>query len=140
MIVTCSYEEIVALEHGGRAFLAHGGSEESSVAAPSAGRAAVESLLPRLTGDLSIRTMADQQELERGARLIVEHLRQEMDALVVTIHPAAEETVAAYFDFAHALAFLGRVEDAGSEMRALIEVMTGRSPTQRTIRTFHFPD
>ncbi len=140
MIVTCSYEELVALTDGARSLLSESSGSESAVAAPSAGRVAVEALLPRLSGDLSVHTLAEQRQLERAARLIVEHLRVEMDARVVSAHPAAEEAVTAYFDFAHALSFLGRVQEVGQEMRVLVEVMTGQPPTEHSIRTFRFPD
>lgn len=140
MIVTCSYEELVALTDGAQSLLSESAGSESAVAAPSAGRMAVEALLPQLSGDLSVHTLAEQVQLERAARLIVEYLRVEMDTRVVTAHPAAEEAVTAYFDFAHALSFLGRVREVGQEMRVLVEVMTGGPPTEHSIRTFRFPD
>jgi hypothetical protein len=140
MILNCNYEEVTALTYGARAVLDDGERQGSPVAAPSAGRAAVEALLPRLTGDLSVRTIAAQREIERAVEVIVSHLRKEMDARVVAMHPAAEEAVSAYFDFAHALAVLDRVQELGREMRALVEVMTGRPPTEEVIRVFQFPD
>lgn len=140
MILTCNYEEVTALAYGARAVLEGGGVEGPPVAAPSAGRAAVEELLPRLTGDMSVLTIAEQQRVERAVELIVAHLRQEMEVQVLALHPAAEEAVSAYFDFAHSRAVLGRVRELGREMRALVEVMTGRPPTAEVSRIFQFPD
>ena len=53
-----------------------------------------------------------------------------MDLHVLATHPAAEQSVTAYFDFAHALSVLGQVRDIGEEMCALIEVMTGAPPDE----------
>jgi len=140
MILTCNYEEVTALAYGARAVLEDGSRGGPPVAAPSAGRAAVEELLPRLTGDISVRTLAEQQRVERAVDVIVSHLRHEMEVQVLALHPAAEEAVSAYFDFAHARSFLGRVRELGEEMRALVEVMTGRPPTEEVGRIFQFPD
>jgi len=71
---------------------------------------------------------------------IVEYLRAEMEARVVTTHPAGEEAVAAYFDFAHALSAQHRLEGLSAEMTALAEVVTGRPVDEETARTFRFPD
>lgn len=140
MILACNYEEMTALTHGARSFLADGESEGGPVAAPSEDRGAVEALLPRLTGDLSVRTLEEQRQVERAVEVLVVHLRDEMHARVLATHPAAEDAVAAYFDFAHALTVLQRIRELGEEMRALVEVMTGRPPSARVSRTFVFPD
>jgi hypothetical protein len=140
MILACNYEEVVALKHGATTILSEEVGERGLVAAPSAARVAVEALLPRLTGDLSVGTLAEQRQLERAVELIVKRLRQGMQAEVLATHPASEPAVAAYFEFAHALAVLGRIREMGREMRALIEVMTGAPPTDELIRTFRFPE
>jgi hypothetical protein len=140
MILACNFEETTALSHGARTLLAEGSGEGMAVAAPSAARAAVEALLPRLTGDISVRTLAEQRQIERGLEAVASRLRVEMETNIVATHPADESAVGAYFDFAHALAVLGRVRDMGAEMRALLEVMTGEAPTPWAVRNFLFPD
>lgn len=140
MILACNFEEVTALAYGARSFLAEGQGQSAPVAAPSADRVAVEALLPRLTGDLTVATVAEQRQVERAVELIVLHLRHEMETRVLTTHAAAEEAVSAYFDFAHALSVLGRVRELGEEMRALMEVILGAPPTERQLRTFRFPD
>ena len=139
MILTCNYEELTALQFGARECL-EGWSTSGPVAAPSATRVAVESLLGRLTGNLSLSTLGEQMEVERAVHAIVQHLRSEMDLRVLATHAAAEPSVAAYFDFAHALSVLGRVTDIGQEMRVLVEVMNGGPPDEEAIRSFVFPD
>ena len=141
MILQCNYEELRALKQGARALL--GAGEEAgacAVAAPPEERARVEALLPRLDGDVGIATLADQVGLETAVEAIVSCLRAEMEAHVVATHPADEVAVAAYFDFAHALAVLGRLRDIGSEMRALIEVVTGSPADEEVSAVFRFPD
>jgi ribosomal protein S28E/S33 len=140
MILACNYEETTALTHGARALLDLQESEGAPVAAPSTVRVAVESLLPRLTGDISVRTLAEQRQLQRGVAAVVDHCRVEMEARVLASHPADEAAVGAYFEFAHVLAVLGRIREMGEEMQALIEVMTGEPPTRSTLRNFVFPD
>jgi hypothetical protein len=141
VILQCNYEELRALKQGARVFL--GAGEEAgacAVAAPPEERARVEALLPRLDGDVGIPTLAEQIALEEAVDAIVVCLRSEMEAHVVATHPADEVAVAAYFDFAHALAVLGRLRQIGSEMRALIEVVTGAPADERVATAFRFPD
>lgn len=139
MIVTCSYEELAALRAGAEAML-HAPPDTRAPDAPGPTRTALESLLDRLAGDLSLSTLADQMAVEHAVRAVVGHLRAEMEVCVVAGHPAAEASVAAYFEFAHALSVLERVRVAGSQMRQMAEVMTGSPVDGGTIRTFVFPD
>jgi len=71
---------------------------------------------------------------------VVAYLRAEMELFVTTTHPASEGAVAAYFDFAHALSVQHRIVELGSEMTALVEVVTGRSVTDDVSASFVFPD
>ena len=112
----------------------------AAVAAPPSMRADLDRLSSTLEGDLSLSTLDDQQVLERTLQSVVAALRVEMEAAVVASHPAAEPAVSAYFEFAHALSLLERVRTVGAEMVALIEVVTGESPTEESSRSFIFPD
>ena len=140
MILYCNYEELTALRQGAQAFLEEGLWTESAVVAPSEVRESVESLLPRLDGDLSIEDLADQRRVATTLEVIVEALRVEMELRVTTTHPAHESAVTAYFDYAHALAVLSRVLEMGLEMEALIELVTGNPPSDDVACTFQFPD
>ncbi|TVR50384.1 MAG: hypothetical protein EA421_17200 [Gemmatimonadales bacterium] len=140
MIVACNYEEVTALSHGARSFLGNEEGTGVAVAAPPSGRMAVEGLLPRLSGDFSLNTLAEQKEVEKAVQLIVSHLREAMNTHVLATHAAAEVAVSAYFDYAHALTVLDRVQAVGSEMSALVELLTGQSPTDDMRESFQFPD
>lgn len=140
MILQCTFEELRALREGARTFLGGDAPVPAAVAAPPAERVAVEKLLPRLTGDLSISTLADQRRVEDGVDAVVEMLRIEMEALVLTTHAGDESAVAAYFDFAHSLSVLGRIQELGREMEAMIELVTGTPATPDIAATFQFPD
>lgn len=140
MILRCNYEELTALRHGAGVVLRADASEPCSVLAPPAERAQVEAWAGALAGDVSLGTLAEQVEAEAAVRTIVACLRAEMDAAVVATHPADETAVASYFDYAHALAVLARLEDMGEHMRALIEIVTGGPPDSTLAAAFAFPD
>ena len=140
MILTINYEELEALKAGADAVLAEREEVGVAVAAPPEERALVESLVEMLEGDLAIDTLAEQRRIETAVRAICETLRVDMDAAVIEYHPAHEGAVAAYFDYAHVRSVLARVEDLGEHMVALIEVVTGDTPTDDVARTFAFPD
>jgi len=139
MILYCNFEELGALKKGAEALLAEAGSGPMPVAAPPEGREEAASLLPRLTGDLTIETLAEQRRVHAAVAAIVGQLRESMDEAVVATHPGGEVAVASYFLYAHALSVLSRLEEMGQEMEALIEVVTGNRPTRAMAETFHFP-
>ena len=139
MILHCNFEELGALKQGADVLLGESPGASSCVAAPPEGMLEVEALLPRLTGDLSIQTLAEQRRVARAVAAIVDRLKEEMDLFVVTAHPADEFAVAGYFQYAHALSVLARVTEMGQEMEALIEVVTGAPPSREVAESFLFP-
>ena len=54
MILHCNFEELGALRQGANVLLGGSRGGEAPVAAPPEGREELESLMPRLTGDLAI--------------------------------------------------------------------------------------
>ena len=140
MILHCTFEELSALSAGAERVLAEAGSGTTVVVAPPEVIADVEALLPRLSGDLSLATLAEQQSIARAVTYVVAELKQRMDVSIIEEHAASEYAVGAYFDYAHALSVQDRVVRLGAEMSAIIEVMTGRAPTAETAKTFEFPD
>ena len=140
MILYCNYEEIQALRAGGRSFLEGEAGGAPCVLAPAECRSRVEALLPQLVGDLAVPSLAEARDLQMALDDIVEQLRAEMEAVVVATHPADEGAVAAYFDFAHALAVSHRLERLVGEMEALVELVTGEPADEEAALTFRFPD
>ena len=140
MILYMNYEEVRALEQGARSFLREESVGSCAVAAPPTARAEVAALEARLVGDIEVETLAEQRGLATAMVAIVECLRVEMETLVGETHPAHEGAVAAYFDYAHALSVLQRLREIGSEMEAMIEVVTGKRANVQTAASFHFPD
>lgn len=140
MILYVNYEEAQALRQGVRSFLREDGIGPCAVAAPPQARAEVAALEPRLVGDLEVETLSDLRSLESAVTHLVDCLRLEMDALVGETHPAHEGAVAAYFDYAHALSVLQRLREMGSEMEAMIEVMTGRPADLASSTGLRFAD
>lgn len=141
MILHFNYEEIQALRAGARAYLGRDGAvTPSAVLAPSAARAHVEALLPRLSGDFSVSTLEELRGVRSAVTAVVENLRTQMESLVLTTHAADEDAVSAYFDFAHGLTVAHRVEEMVGEMEAVIELVTGAPLSDEVARTFRFPD
>lgn len=141
MILHCNFEELRALAAGAELMIAAERTETgAAVAAPAEAIAQLEMLLPRLTADLTIDTLAEQARMRDTVALICENLRSRLEDRVVEYHPAHEEAVSYYFDFAHVRTVLHRLDTMGAEMRALIEVMTGEPATEQAARTFTFPD
>lgn len=140
MILRCTYEELAALRSGARAVLGDVVGEPSPVMAPPESRARVEALVPQLMGDVSIQTLSEARGVETAVVTIVACLRAEMEAAVLAAHPADEQAVSAYFEFAHALLVAERLAEITAEMSAMIELVTGEPPTDVTARSFDFPD
>lgn len=141
MILHFNYEELTALKAGAQVFLDREDEPGSGgVLAPPAARDRVEALLPRLDGDISLSTLAELRSVETAVEAIVDCLRVEMETMVVTTHAADEGAVAAYFDFAHGFTVAHRVREIAAEMEAMIELVTGTSPSTHSARSFHFPD
>lgn len=140
MNLHCNFEELTALASTAERVLSMHGATEASVAAPPRALADLEALAPRLSGEISITTLHAQRSVQRALELALEDTRARMDMLVLDQHPAAEDTVAAYFEYAHILAVLDRTRRIGTEMSVLIELMTGRGPDDATAGSFAFPD
>jgi len=141
VILHFNYEEIQALTAGARAYLGEAGAPEAAaVLAPTESRARVEALLPRLVGDLSLYTLEELRAVQGAVATVVELLRVQMESAVLATHAADEDAVSAYFDFAHGLTVLHRIDEMAEEMEAMIELVTGDSPSAEAARTFRFPD
>ena len=140
MILQFNYEELTALKAGANGLLREGEPEGISVLAPPEERARVEALVTRLDGDVSLESLSEVKEVQGAIDSIVTWLRQEMESNVLATHAADESAVAAYFDFAHAFTVQHRVSEMAAEMTALIELITGAPPTDRTARDIQFPD
>lgn len=139
VILHCSFEELSALtSSAGRVLDAREGG--GGVSAPAGTVATLEMLLPELTGDLSVATLAQQQRLEAALDVVLDAARERLDELIIEQHPAAEDAVAAYFEYAHVLTVVDRLRKMGAEMRAIIEVTTGRPADEEAARTVTFPD
>lgn len=139
MILHCTYEELTALNAtASRIVSAAEGS--SRIAAPPQALADVTHLQPQLHGDLTVSTLEDQQGLERAIDYLLEELRDRMNEFILIQHVGSEDSVNAYFDYAHVYSLRERVRGVGREMVAMIELMTGAPPTLETARSVSFGD
>lgn len=141
MILSCNFEELRALAAGAELLLgSHSQTSDGGIVAPRTSVLEVEKVRPRLTGDLSIGTLAEQRTVRSAVAAICEELHDRMEEKVIQYYPAHEEAVALYFDYAHAFAVLSRLDEMGSEMRAIIELTTGQPVTDLAAAAFTFPD
>lgn len=141
MILSCNFEELRALASGAELLLSgYDTGAPCAVAAPADTLAAVELLRARLDGSLSIPTLAEQRSVRGAVGLISDGLHERMEEKVLEYHPAHEEAVALYFDYAHTIAVLNRLDEMGAEMTAMIELMTGSPATDESAAAIAFPD
>lgn len=141
MILHCNFEELQALSTGAEMVLSvTTASGDSPIATPPEAVAAVETLAPHFTGDLSVSTLAEQRQLRDAVSLICDGLHTRMDEVIVEYHPAHEEAVSLYFDYAHVRTVLERVDRIGDEMDAIIELITGAPATDESAASVTFPD
>jgi hypothetical protein len=145
MILHCSYEELRALSSGAELVLATGSWEAGGTVAappvvPATAAAAIELLLPRLVGDLGISTLAEQRRIREAVAWLATELRARMEREILEPHPGHEAAVLLYFDFAHVLKVLDRLDRMGAAMEAMIEVVFGGSATLEAAGSFSFPD
>jgi hypothetical protein len=141
VILNVNFEELRALAAGMDIVLgavhadAHGG-----VAAPTEAMAHAEALRPRLTGDLSIATLAEQRRVRSAVALVSENLRERLEDTVIQHSPGHEEAVFLYFDYGHTLTVLDKLDRMGEKMQAMIEVMTGECVSAHSLVEINFPD
>ena len=141
MILNCNFEELRALATGAELILSdHGHASMGGIVAPATAVAEIEMLQPRLFGDLTITTLAEQRMVRKAVAAICEDLHDRLEEKVVQLHPAHEEAVSLYFDYAHTFAVLTRLDEMGAEMSAMIELTTGHPVTDAVAATYSFPD
>ena len=131
MILRCNFEELRALASAGETVvLATEAASAGSVSAPAEGVAKVEMLLPRLTGDIGIETLDDQRRVRHAVSVIVNDLHSRLDEKIIEFNPAHEDAVTLYFDYGHSRSVLYRLDQMGTEMEAIVDLITGGQPAQ----------
>lgn len=137
MIFRISYEEVAALNSAAERLLTPHG--DVPVVAPPEVMAEIESRLP-LGGDLSMGTLAEQRRLLAAVEYVLDHLKRRMDAILVDQYVGSDDAVNAYFDYANVLTIRARLLEAGREMTAMLEVITGGAVTAEAAESIAFPD
>jgi hypothetical protein len=140
VILHVNFEELRALSSGVELVREAGsGDRDGAVAAPSAAVAQTEVLRSRLDGDFAIDTLAEQRRVRGAVSTICDHLRERLESKVIEFNPGHEEAVDLYFDYAHTVTVLDRLDRLGAEMTAMIEVMTGQGVSEQAAETISFP-
>lgn len=138
MIMHCSYEELTALDNAIERVLE--AIESGGVAAPPGVLPDLEALAPRLDGDISIETLEEQMSIQKAIEFLLEDARERTDTFILDEYASAESAIRSYFEYAHLLTVLDRVRRMGHEMRSIIELMTGKPPTDEAAGRIAFED
>lgn len=138
MILYCNFEELSALSAAMERALEHAAPGTHVVAAPPQAIPDLEALLPRVTSELTITSLAEHASVRRAVAYVLDDLRGRLDATILEQHAASEDAVLAYFDFAHTLTVLRRIDHLGAEMAALVEVITGQPAASDAAQRFSF--
>jgi hypothetical protein len=140
MILHCAFEELRAVASTAEEALAASPWNTAAVLAPPEALVHLENLLPRLTGDVVVETLADQQAIEQALDFLTTYAEDRMNMLALELYVGAEDAVNAYFDYARILTVRERTRAIGNEMAALIELITGSPPDGDTARRITFGD
>jgi hypothetical protein len=125
MILHCEFEELQALDRGAALVLdAHSGRSSFLVPASEELLSQVENLQPLLVGSIEVHDLAEIDGIQAAVHLIARTLLQTMQARILELHPAHEEAVGMYFDYAHVLGVENRVNHMAAEMHALAELIS----------------
>lgn len=138
MILYCDFEELAALAAAVTRSLETAAGHRHDHDLPDAA-SDLEALLPRLSSDIEIQSLAECAAIRRAVSQVTDELRARLDIVILEQHPAAEDAVLAYFDYGHALSVLSRVERIHAEMSALAELLTGEPATTEAAQRFTFP-
>ena len=138
MILYCSFEELSALSTGIERV--RDAADSGGVGAPPDVLPDLEALAPRLTGDIDLDSLAAQQSVERAVGHLLADARDRLNDTILQQYPAAEAAVQAYFDYANLLSVHDRIDRIGEEMQALIELMTGKPPSEETAGSISFEE
>jgi hypothetical protein len=140
VILYLSFEELTALRSGIEHVLEADALAGHGIAAPPQIVADLEQLAPQLNGDITIETLDQQRRTRASVAYLLHEARVAMDQYILEQHAAAETAVAAYFDYAHVLNVLHKLDRMYEEMAALVQIVTGNDPDSDAARRFSFPD
>lgn len=124
MILELTYEEVTALNSAAERLRGAGGG---GVAAPPEAIAALDERLP-LAGDIAVDSPMEQVRLLQALDVVLDHLKQRMDALVLEQYVGADDPVNAYFDYANVLTARHRLHRIGLRMQAVHQVIQDSEP------------
>jgi hypothetical protein len=139
VILYLNFEELSALGECADHVLAAGGTGHG-IAAPPHFIAEVERFAQIISGDVNLKSIAEQKRILAVVNNLLAGSRSRLDRIVIEQHAAAEDAVAAYFTYAHVLTVARRIESIGQEMAAIVELMTGETPDSEAGRRFSFED
>jgi hypothetical protein len=124
VILNCDFEELRALDRGAELVLE--AREARSPLLKLASRDAleqVENLRPLLNGSITVSDLSEIDAIQSAVRLISRTLKGMLEEKVIEFHPAHEEAVGLYFDYAHVLTVEHRADRMAAEMHAIADLL-----------------
>jgi len=124
VILNCEFEELRALDRGAELVL-----EAREARSPLLKLASqetlehVENLRPLLIGSITVSDLSEMDAIHAAVRLISRTLERMLHEKVIEYHPAHEEAVGLYFDYAHVLTVQHRVDRMAAEMHAIADLL-----------------
>jgi hypothetical protein len=128
VILNCEFEEFRALDRGAELVL-----EARAAGSPLLKLASretleqVENLRPLLNGSITVSDLSEIDSIQTAVRLISRTLKRMLHEKVIEFHPAHEEAVGLYFDYAHVLTVEHRVDRMAAEMHAIADLLNSSS-------------
>jgi hypothetical protein len=133
MILHCDFEELQALDRGADLLLdAHRLSDAFRISVSADALARVREFQAALTSTVTVSELEEVDDLQSAVSLIGRNLLHLMQECILEFHPAHEEAVNLYFDYAHVLSVESRVNHMAAEMHALADLMSGEPIVGRT--------
>jgi hypothetical protein len=132
VILNCDFEELRALDRGAELVL-----EAREAHSPLLNRASpetleqVENLRPLLNGSITVADVAEIDNIRAAVRLISRTLERMLHEKVIEFHPAHEEAVGLYFDYAHVLTVEHRVDRMAAEMHAITDLLNSSTTIEK---------
>ncbi|CAN5828096.1 hypothetical protein BH23GEM8_BH23GEM8_05430 [soil metagenome] len=124
MILNCEFEELRALDRGAELVLeAYAARSPLLKLASQETLDQVENLRPLLNGSITVSDVSEIDSIQTAVRLISRTLKRMLHEKVIEFHPAHEEAVGLYFDYAHVLTVEHRVDRMAAEMHAIADLL-----------------
>lgn len=140
MILTISYEELQALHSGAHNLLEERNAAVGTLPVPRETLVQVALLEEELGSYMSIETLEEQRRIRAAVQAVCDRSHAQMEEAVLERHPADEEAVSQYFNYAHCIGVLQRLDEIGAQLEAMRSLMRGDDSDLASPAESHYGD